>query len=348
MRRERRREAAPSAVKDRRTNLVRHLKGRPVRHAQGRLVGLIARNSAMRELLEQVQRFATADATVLITGETGVGKDAIAYALHAAGPRKPYPFIKVDCPSIPQNLVESELFGHERGAFTDASIARAGRFELAGRGTVYLDGVGELPLDGQAKLLRLVEEKRAERLGGTTSYALHARVIASAEANLETAVRDGAFREDLYHRLRVLPIKVPPLRDRTEDIVPLARAFLQEAERRHDRGTLRFGPEAISALERHSWPGNVRELKHTIERAVLTLEPDREVIDSRDLPMEVFEDTATIYKPDLDGPPTLETIERRYIEVVLRQAKENQSEAARILGISRKALWEKRRRYGLK
>jgi DNA-binding NtrC family response regulator len=302
----------------------------------------------MRELLEQVKRIAAADANVLITGETGVGKDAIAFALHAAGPRRPHPFIKVDCPSIPQNLVESELFGHERGAFTDASVARAGRFELAGRGTIYLDGVGELPLEGQAKLLRLVEEKRAERLGGTTSYALNARVIASGEANLEAAVRDGAFREDLYHRLRVLPIKIPPLRERREDVLPLAREFLKDARRRHGRGPLRLTSEAISALERHGWPGNVRELKHTIERAVLSLDADREELDAGDLPLELFEDAASIYEPDREGRPTLETVERRYIELVLRHAKDNQSEAARILGISRKALWEKRRRYGLK
>jgi two-component system response regulator HydG len=302
----------------------------------------------MRDLLDQIQRFAAADANVLITGETGVGKDAIAYALHAAGPRKAQPFVKVDCPSIPQNLVESELFGHERGAFTDASVARAGRFELAGRGTVYLDSVGDLPLDGQAKLLRLVEEKRAERLGGTTSYPLNARVVASAEAHLETAVRDGAFREDLYHRLRVLPIKVPPLRERREDVLPLAREFLNEARRRHSRPVLHFTPEAVSALERHAWPGNLRELKHTIERAVLSLEPGREVLDASDLPLELFEDAAAVYEADAIGRPTLEAVERRYIELVLRHAKDNQSEAARILGISRKALWEKRRRYGLK
>ena len=316
--------------------------------ARGKLPGLIARSAAMRELVDQIRRFAAADANVLISGETGVGKDAIAYALHVAGPRKPHPFVKVDCPSIPQNLVESELFGHERGAFTDASVARAGRFELAGRGTVYLDGVGELPLEGQAKLLRLVEEKRAERLGGTVSYPLNARVIASAEANLEAAVRDGAFREDLYHRLRVLPIKIPPLRERREDVVPLARVFLEEARRRHGRGPLRLTPDAVSALQRHGWPGNVRELKHTIERAVLSLDAGRDDLDADDLPLELFEDTASIFQADVKGPPTLETVERRYIELVLRQVKDNQSEAARILGISRKALWEKRRRYGLK
>ena len=302
----------------------------------------------MCELLDQVRRFAQADATVLITGETGVGKDALALALHTAGPRKLHPFIKIDCPSLPRNLVESELFGHERGAFTDASVARAGRFEQAGRGTVYLDSVADLPIDSQAKLLRLVEEKRAERLGGSISYPLQARVVASADATLESAVRDGAFREDLYHRLRVLPLRVPPLRERREDVIPLAKQFLREARLRHKRRALTFSPGAESALQRHRWPGNVRELHHTIERAVLSLDPGRDVLAAEDMPLELFESVDHLYGSDESGPPTLEQIERRYIELVLRRVKDNQGEAAQILGISRKALWEKRRRYGLK
>jgi DNA-binding NtrC family response regulator len=302
----------------------------------------------MRELLEQIKRFAAADANVLITGETGVGKDAVALALHAVGPRKAHPFVKIDCPSLTRSLVESELFGHERGAFTDASVARPGRFEVAGRGTVYLDSVGELPLEGQAKLLRLVEDKRGERLGGTTSYPVHARVVASAEANLESAVKDGAFREDLYHRLRVLPLKVSPLRDRRADILPLTRLFLRESAARHRRAAPRLSPAAAAVLERYGWPGNVRELKHVAERAVLSLDAERDEIDTPALPLELFEDTAHLFDAVQAGQPTLEDVERRYIELVLRQARDNQSQAARILGISRKALWEKRRRYGLK
>ena len=313
-----------------------------------KLAGLVAHSEPMREVLEQIKRFAAADANVLITGETGVGKDAVALALHAVGTRRAHPFVKVDCPSLPQNLVESELFGHERGAFTDASVARPGRFELAGRGTVYLDSVGELPLDGQAKLLRLVEDKRGERLGGTTTYAVLARVVASAEANLEGAVKDGAFREDLYHRLRVLPLRVPALRDRRADILPLASAFVRDAAARHRRPALRLSGDAVSVLERYDWPGNVRELKHIIERAVLSMDAARDEIGPAELPLELFEDTSRLYNADMTGQPTLDDVERRYVELVLRQAKNNQSEAARILGISRKALWEKRRRYGLK
>jgi DNA-binding NtrC family response regulator len=312
------------------------------------MAGIIARSRAMREVLEQVRRFARADANVLITGETGVGKDLIALALHTTGPRKPFPFVKIDCPSLPQNLVEAELFGHERGAFTDASVARPGKFEMAGKGTVYLDGVGELPIEGQAKLLRLVEDKRAERLGGTTSYLLQARVVASAEANLETAVKEGMFREDLYHRLRVLPLRVPPLRERRQDVLPLVRAFLRESTARHNRPPLRVSAGAASALERYGWPGNVRELKHVVERAVMSLDASRDELRAADLPLELFEDQEQTFQPVSSGLPTLDEVERRYIELVLRQVKDNQGEASRILGISRKALWEKRRRYGFK
>jgi DNA-binding NtrC family response regulator len=312
------------------------------------MAGIIARSRAMREVLEQVRRFARADANVLITGETGVGKDLIALALHTTGPRKPFPFVKIDCPSLPQNLVEAELFGHERGAFTDASVARPGKFEMAGKGTVYLDGVGELPIEGQAKLLRLVEDKRAERLGGTTSYLLQARVVASAEANLETAVKEGMFREDLYHRLRVLPLRVPPLRERRQDVLPLVRAFLRESTARHNRPPLRVSTGAASALERYGWPGNVRELKHVVERAVMSLDASRDELRAADLPLELFEDQEQTFQPVSSGLPTLDEVERRYIELVLRQVKDNQGEASRILGISRKALWEKRRRYGFK
>ena len=173
-------------------------------------------------------------------------------------------------------------------------------------------------------------------------------MIASADANLDAAVRDGAFREDLYHRLRVLPIRVPPLRDRPEDIPLLARAFLRESGTRHGRRRLRLTADAMSAIERHLWPGNIRELKHVIERSVLSLESAREEISTADLPTDLFEDFSRIYAPDATGRPTLDEVERRYIEIVLRAVKDNQGEAARLLGISRKALWEKRRRYGLR
>lgn len=314
-----------------------------------RVAGLIGRSASMRAVVAEVSRFAAADANVLITGETGVGKDAVAYALHASGPRRHQPFVTIDCASLPDTLIESELFGHERGAFTDATTARPGRFELAGRGTVYLDAVGELPLEAQGKLLRLVEEKRVERLGGIAPVQIQARIIASADARIEEAVREGNFRSDLFHRLRVLPLRIPPLRERRADILPLARRFLSEAARRMNRPTPALTRAAAGALQAYPWPGNVRELRHALERALVAMDPaDRRPIDVADLPLDVLDTPDAYYAPARDGRPTLDEVERRYIELTLREARGNQTKAARILGISRKALWEKRKRYGLK
>ncbi|HWP99831.1 MAG TPA: sigma-54 factor interaction domain-containing protein, partial [Vicinamibacterales bacterium] len=188
---------------------------------------LVARSPAMRRLVAEVRRYAHADANVLITGETGAGKEVVALELHRLGPRRDRPFVKIDCASMPASLMEAELFGFERGAFTDAAAAKPGRFELAGAGTVFLDAVSELPLDLQAKLLRVVEEKRVERLGGVAAIEVRARVVAAAAEGIERAVREGSFRDDLFHRLRVLPLRVPPLRERRADIVPPARLFLR-------------------------------------------------------------------------------------------------------------------------
>ncbi len=298
----------------------------------------------MRALVGEIRRFAGADANVLVAGETGVGKDMVARALHMTGPRRNEPFVQVDCPSLPATLLESELFGHERGAFTDATTARPGRFEVAGSGTVYLDRVNELPLEIQPKLLRLVEEKRGERLGSNVAFEVRARIIASADINIEDRVRDGSFRRDLYHRLNVLPLRVPPLRDRRSDILPLARTFLREAAVRRGRSAPVLTRGAAAALQAHGWPGNVRELRHVLERAVLATDGDP--IDVGDLPLEVLDPQAA-FGPGEVSRPTLEGIERQYIEFVLREVRGHQTRAAAILGISRKSLWEKRKRYGL-
>ena len=299
----------------------------------------------MRALLNQVRRFALSDSNVLITGETGTGKNAVARELHARGSRAKRPFVTIDCASLSASLIDSELFGHERGAFTDAVVARAGRFELARNGTIYLDAVTELPFDTQGKLLRIVEEKRVERLGGHTSVAVNARLVASADASIEDAVRGGTFRHDLYHRLRVLPIFVPPLRERPEDVLPLAKYFL----RRSAAGARTHAPpiarDAAAALADYAWPGNVRELLHTIERAFDASEGGP--ITLAGLPANILEAPAIAPDTALARRPTLDQVERRYIASTLRVVRGNQTEAARLLGISRKALWEKRKRYGL-
>jgi DNA-binding NtrC family response regulator len=307
---------------------------------------LFARSAAMRSLLRQARRYAAVDATVLITGETGVGKDALARFLHTSGPRKREPFVTVDCPGLPETLVESELFGHERGAFTDATVARAGRFEMAGRGTLYLDAVTGLQPPAQGALLRVVEERRVTRLGGTTATDVRARIIASAQSNIEDAVRDGTFRAELFHRLRVLPVHVPPLRERAEEILPLAERFVGQISERLARAAPSFARDAQEALLRYRWPGNVRELHHILERVLLAGVGD--VVTASVLPLEVLEHDEAYLAPVGGQRPTLEQVERRYIELTLQHAKGNQTRAAAILGISRKALWEKRKRYGLR
>ena len=300
----------------------------------------------MRDLLRQARRYAVVDATVLITGETGVGKDALARFIHSSGPRRREPFVTVDCPALPETLVEAELFGHERGAFTDATIARPGRFELAGRGTIYLDAVSRLSSSGQGSLLRVVEERRVTRLGGTAGTDVRARLIASSDADVEDAVRDGLLRTDLFHRLSVLPVKIPPLRERVDDILPLARASLTEVAARLGRDVPAIAGDAEDALTRYHWPGNVRELRHVLERVMLAGVGDE--IKANALPVDILEGKEAYLAPGAGTRPTLEEVERRYIELTLSYARGNQTRAAAILGISRKALWEKRKRYGLR
>src|SRR5215208_2622885 len=306
---------------------------------------LLARSRTMRALLRDARRYADVDATVLITGETGVGKDAFARVLHAWGPRRREPFVTVDCPALPDTLVEAELFGHERGAFTDATIARPGRFEVAGRGTLYLDAVTRLDPSAQGALLRVVEERRVTRLGGTSAIDVRARIIASADAGIEDAVRDGTLRAELFHRLSVLPVEIPPLRERPDDIIPLAQMFVEEAAGRLKRAAPAISSEAQGALLRYHWPGNVRELQHILERMLLAGVGD--AIAVADLPLDVLEADEAYLAPVGAKRPTLDEVERRYIELTLQAAKGNQTRAAAILGISRKALWEKRKRYGL-
>ena len=305
---------------------------------------MLTASPAARRLLQLARRYAGVDATVLITGETGVGKDAIARYIHAAGPRRHEPFVVVDCPALPSTLVEAELLGHERGAFTDATIARAGRFELAGRGTLYLDAITELNLSGQGALLRLLDERRVTRLGGTAAIDVGARIIASADTAIEQRLADGLLRAELFHRLRVLLMYVPPLRERRDEIPLLARHFIQAVSVDHRRPAPTLTSPAEDALVRYHWPGNVRELRHVIERVLLT---GVGRIDAMSLPSEVLEAPETCLRPVGSRRPTLEEVERHYIAATLLTTRGNQTRAAAILGISRKGLWEKRKRFAL-
>jgi DNA-binding NtrC family response regulator len=300
----------------------------------------------MAEIVALLRRLAGVSANVLVSGESGTGKDMTAHALHFWGGRASGPLLKIDCPSIPADLMESELFGHERDAFTGAGQAKPGKLELANGGTVFFDQVGDLPLALQAKLLRVVEEKRFERVGGTQPVGVDIRVVASAGGDLREAVERGTFRKDLFHRLSVFHIVLPPLRERPGDIAPLAEHFLsREAARLAGPVPEAFDPGAMEALTNYAWPGNVRELKGVVERAALMTRGAR--IGNDDLPAYILESPAVTFRLARSARPTLAEVEKTYIELTLRHARGNKTRAAQILGISRKALWEKRRRYGI-
>jgi transcriptional regulator with PAS, ATPase and Fis domain len=308
---------------------------------------IVAIDPAMVEILTLVKRLAPAPSNVMLSGESGTGKDLVAHALHFWGPRARLPLVKVDLPSLPDTLIESELFGYERGAFTGASSTKAGKLESAGGGTLFLDHIGELSSVLQAKLLRVVEDRRFERLGGNHPIPLDARIVASASAELDHAVERELFRRDLFHRLGVFWIRLPPLRERPRDIAPLLAFFLERDSERLARPPRRFSEEAMKVLEGHSWPGNVRELKGVVEHASLVSRSD--VIDRADLPGSLLESPGVAFRRGRSGGRlTLAEIEKLHIERTLKEVGGNQTRAAEILGISRKSLWERRRRYDLK
>ena len=308
------------------------------------LAGVVAESRHMRELVLLVLRLAEARSPVLVEGESGTGKDLVAYWLHYSGPRRAGPFIKVHCPSIPGELLESELFGHEKGAFTDARHAKAGKIEMAAAGTLYFDQVLDLAPPLQAKLLRVVEERRFERVGGTRTIEVDVRFVASANASLAEAVRAGRFREDLFHRLNVVALRLEPLRNRREDVMPLASAFLARERARGTTAATGFLPGAAERLRGHLWPGNVRELRSVVERCALVV-PSGEVPPAA-MPAQLLEQPSTLWA-GRDRRPTLKDVERAYVRWVLDAVGGSQTRAAAVLGISRKALWEKRRRYGI-
>ena len=231
--------------------------------------GIVGQSSALREVLQQVEMVAGTDSTVLLLGETGTGKELIARSIHERSRRKSRAFVKVNCAAIPGGLIESDLFGHERGAFTGAITQKIGRFELADQGSLFLDEIGDIPLELQSKLLRVLQEREFERLGSTVTRKTNVRVVAATHRNLEEMIRDNQFRSDLYYRLNVFPIFIPPLRERPEDIPLLVRHFVQEFARKMNKSVSAISPETMDALTRYPWPGNIRELQNVIERSVV-------------------------------------------------------------------------------
>ncbi|MGE5235336.1 MAG: sigma-54-dependent transcriptional regulator [Acidobacteriota bacterium] len=302
----------------------------------------VSSNPRMAELLALVDRVGPSDVAVLISGESGSGKELIARRLHGHSHRSAGPFVAVNCAALPETLAESELFGHERGAFTGAESARAGRFEEANRGTLFLDEVGELPITLQAKLLRVLEEHTIRRLGGREDVAVDVRLVAATNRDLAVAVEGGAFRRDLYYRLAVVPLHLPPLRDRVGDVAVLAHHLLARLSIRHGVVGATLSPAALAALERYRWPGNVRELRNVLERALVVRAGD--VIRPEDLALP---QDAAATPGDLSLPLDRDSREREAILEALRRAGGNREEAARLLGVSVRTLYYRLRRLGI-
>ncbi len=301
----------------------------------GALCGMLGISPAMTTLFKRLSQVARTDYPALITGSTGTGKEMAASAIHQLSPRAAKPLVIINCGAIPENLLESELFGHEKGAFTGAAGRKIGRFEQANKGTIFLDEIGELPLNLQVKILRFLQESTIERLGGTATITIDARVIAATNVNLEAAIEKGKFRADLFYRLNVVPLKIPDLRERPEDILLLANTFLREESLKLNRGQTSFSPAAIAALSAHQWPGNVRELQNRVRRALGTT-LDRVItpvdLGLEEIPMEPEEQKLTTLKA------AREAAEKNAVRRALASSGNNISQAARLLEISRPTL----------
>jgi DNA-binding NtrC family response regulator len=304
--------------------------------------GLVAKSEPMRRVFALARRVAKVDSTLLVTGESGVGKEVLARLIHDESERLSQPFVAVNCGAVPEGLLESELFGHARGSFTGATHDRPGLFEAASGGTLFLDEIGDVPPSMQVKLLRALQEREVRRVGENRSRPVDVRVVAATNRDLGADVASGRFRQDLYYRLRVIEIKVPPLRDRRDDILPLARAFLTDVARRLGRRVTGFTPRAANQLARHDWPGNVRELENAVERAVVLATGAR--VDVADLPEEVV---SALPVPVVSGRiRPLEDIERDYILAVVGACGGNKARAAERLGIGTATLFRKLKQYG--
>lgn len=322
---------------------------------------IIGEDARLKHVLQMLHRAAATDTTVLLEGESGTGKELFARALHVLSPRASEPFVAINCAAIPENLLETELFGHEKGAFTGASARKPGKFELAHRGTIFLDEIGDLPLSLQAKILRALEEKRFERVGGTVQIQVDVRVVAATNRNLKAAVASRQFREDLYFRLSVFPITIPPLRERPDDVATLARYFIDKFCRDLNKRSLALAPSAEEELRTYAWPGNVRELQNCIERAVILTEGD--AIHARHLSLSFrtssAADPAAEAKAspwaaiDLSGPladvtrRVVREVERRKIDRALEEAGGNRGRAAEVLQVGYRTFISKLKEHGL-
>ena len=304
--------------------------------------GLVANSAAILQAIDLARRVAQVDSTVLLTGESGVGKERIARLIHQESARATGPFVAINCGAMPETLLESELFGHARGAFTGANQDRPGLFEAANGGSILLDEIGEVPPSMQVKLLRVLQEREVRRVGENRNRSVNVRVLAATNRDLQAEINAARFRQDLFYRLRVVEIRVPPLRERRDDIVPLARTFLAAAMRQTGRKITGFTPEAAHRLLRYHWPGNVRELENAIERAVVLADGDR--IEAADLPAEVG--LATPEAHGADDVRTLAEVERDYIKSVLQVVGGNRAKAADALGIGTATLYRKLKEYG--
>ncbi len=310
------------------------------------LGNIIGDSPAMRQVFQVTRRAVDVNSTVLITGESGTGKELVARHIHFSGPRKDKPFVVVNCAAIPENLVESELFGHEKGAFTGADASRQGKFEIADGGTLFLDEIGDMRLESQAKLLRVLQDGVVERIGAAESRRVDVRVIAATNQDLQARVENGEFREDLYFRLEVLPIRVPPLRERPNDLPRLISHFREKLAGRLGRETPSFEPDTIEAMRAYRWPGNVRELENTLEQ--LFILADGAIITPADLPTKLRQPTAA--ESGFQLPPggvVLEDLELGLIRQALRRSGGQIKEAAELLGLSYKTLQYRLKKHGI-
>ena len=351
-----RRAGSHAGLRAEKSNLERLLR------YKGSLGELVGTSSKMQEIFSLLQQAGPSKACVLITGESGTGKELVARTLHALSPRNQGPFVAINCAALPETLIESELFGHEKGSFTGASERRAGCFEVAQNGTLLLDEIGEMPAATQAKLLRILEDSKVRRLGGKTEFEVDVRVVAATNKVPEEAVRGGHLREDLYYRLNVFQVHLPPLRERKEDMRPIAEALISDLNRKHECRVADLSPAVLEAFARHSWPGNVRELRNVLERAVILAGEGS--IEVKHLPSFLQGTTRTTLSVDggsdiappapQDDPSvlrlpigtTVEEAEKGLILRTLEHTRNNKTRAAEILGISLKTLHNKLKEYG--